>query len=85
MRLPVPVWRALPLLRATAPAACCTPLRVHIILLSFLINILGFIAIVFQFLIVFFNLIIFIVSMRENEKAFIKSNENILNEEDIEH
>ncbi len=56
-----------------------------IILLSFLINILGFIAIVFQFLIVFFNLIIFIVSMRENEKAFIKSNENILNEEDIEH
>ena len=54
-----------------------------IIALSFLTKTLGLIAIFFQVLIVFFNLLIFIVSMRENEKAFIKSNENILNEDEI--
>ena len=54
-----------------------------IIALSFLTKTLGLIAIAFQVLIVFFNLLIFIVSMRENEKAFIKSNENILNEDEI--
>ena len=54
-----------------------------IIALSFLTKTLGLIAIAFQVLIVFFNLLIFIVSMRENEKAFVKSNENILNEDEI--
>ena len=54
-----------------------------IIALSFLTKTLGLIAIAFQILIVFFNLLIFIVSMRENEKAFVKSNENILNEDEI--
>ena len=54
-----------------------------IIILSFLTKTLGLFAITFQVLIVFFNLLIFIVSMRENEKAFVKSNENILNEDEI--
>ena len=56
-----------------------------IIILSFLINYLGSIVIVIQILIVFFNLLIFIVSMRENEKALFKSNDNILNENEIIH
>ena len=51
-----------------------------IIILSFLTNTLGLIAIALQVLIVFFNLLIFIASMRENEKELIKSNENILDE-----
>jgi len=51
-----------------------------IIILSFLTKALGLFAITFQVLIVFFNLLIFIVSMRENEDALIKSNENILDE-----
>ena len=51
-----------------------------IIILSFLIKPLGLFAIIFQVLIVFFNLIIFIVSLRENEKEFIKSYENVLDE-----
>ena len=54
-----------------------------IIILSFLTNTLGLIAIALQVLIVFFNLLIFIVSMRENEKTFFKSSENILNEDEI--
>ena len=56
-----------------------------IIILSFLINTLGSIAITIQILIVFFNLLIFIVSMRENQKALFKSNDNILNENEITH
>ena len=56
-----------------------------IIILSFLINTLGSIAITIQILIVFFNLLIFIVSMRENEKALFESNDNILNENEITH
>ena len=51
-----------------------------IIILSFLIKPLGLFAIIFQVLLVFFNLIIFIVSLRENEKEFIKSYENVLDE-----
>ena len=51
-----------------------------IIILSFLTKTLGLFAIIFQVLIVFFNLLIFTVSMRENEKELIKSNENILDE-----
>ncbi len=54
-----------------------------IIALSFLIDILGLTAIIFQVSIVFFNLIIFLVSTRENHGALIKSSENILNEEKI--
>ena len=54
-----------------------------IILLSFLTKTFGLIAITFQVLIISFNLLIFIVSMRENETAFMKSNENILNEDEI--
>jgi len=56
-----------------------------IIILSFLTKTLGSIAITFQILIVFFNLVIFIVSMRENENTLFKSNENILNENEIKH
>ena len=51
-----------------------------IIIFSFLTKALGLFAIIFQVLIVFFNLLIFVVSMRENEKSLIKSNENILDE-----
>jgi len=51
-----------------------------IIILSFLTKALGLFVITFQVLIVFFNLLIFIVSMRENENELIKSNENILDE-----
>ena len=54
-----------------------------IILLSFLIKTLGSIAIIFQVLIVFFNLLIFIVSMRESQKELIESNNNLLNENEI--
>ena len=50
-----------------------------IIILSFLTNVLGLITITLQFLIVLFNLIIFVVSMRENKKALLESNSNILN------
>ena len=56
-----------------------------IIILSFLINHLGSIVIITQILIVCFNLLIFIVSLRENEKALIGSNENIVNENEILH
>jgi hypothetical protein len=51
-----------------------------IIILSFLTKALGLFAIIFQVLIVFFNLLIFVVSMRENVEALNKSNENILDE-----
>ena len=54
-----------------------------IIILSFLTQSLGSIVMNTQILIVFFNLLIFIVSLRENEKALIESNNNILNETEI--
>ena len=56
-----------------------------IIILSFLINHLGSIVVITQIFIVCFNLLIFIVSLRENEKALIGSNENIVNENEILH
>ena len=56
-----------------------------IIILSFLSNTLGLIATILQVLIVFFNLLIFVVSLRENEKALINSAENRLNENEITH
>ena len=54
-----------------------------IITLSFLTKILGSITIIFQILIVFFNLLIFIASMRENEKAFLNSDNNVRNETNV--
>tara|TARA_X000001036_G_scaffold130026_1_gene122898 strand:+ start:2283 stop:3155 length:873 start_codon:yes stop_codon:yes gene_type:complete len=56
-----------------------------IIALSFLTNILGLITMILQVVIVFFNLLIFIVSMRENEKAFLNSDKNVLDEINIVH
>ena len=56
-----------------------------IIILSFLVKTIGSISILFQILLVLFNLIIFAVSLRENEKELLKSNENVLNEEEITH
>ncbi len=56
-----------------------------IIILSFLTKILGSITILFQILIVFFNLLIFIVSMRENEKAFLNSDQNVEDEVNVLH
>jgi len=56
-----------------------------IIALSFLAKILGSITIILQILIVFFNLLIFIVSMRENKKAFLNSDQNVLDEINIAH
>ena len=56
-----------------------------LIILSFLFKTLGLIAIVLQILIIFFNLIIFIISMRENEKAFFQSDKNVLDENEITH
>ncbi len=54
-----------------------------IIILSFLTKILGSNTIIFQILIVFFNLLIFIVSMRENEKAFFNSDKNVRDETNV--
>tara|TARA_B100001093_G_scaffold210052_1_gene201722 strand:+ start:141 stop:1013 length:873 start_codon:yes stop_codon:yes gene_type:complete len=54
-----------------------------IIILSFLSMSLGSIATISQILIVLFNLIIFLISMRENKQALEKSHENILNEDKI--
>ena len=56
-----------------------------IIALSFLTNAIGLVALIFQVLIVFFSLLIFLISKRENEKELIKSNENILNDNDMLH
>jgi hypothetical protein len=56
-----------------------------IIALSFLTNVIGLAALIFQVLIVFFSLLIFLISKRENEKELIKSNENILNDNDMLH
>ena len=56
-----------------------------IIILSFLTKILGSITIIFQIFIVLFNLLIFIVSMRENEKAFLNSDQNVRDEINIAH
>ena len=56
-----------------------------IILLSFLNKFLGQISIMMQMLLVLFNFVIFIVSLRENQKALLKSDENILNVKTITH
>ena len=51
-----------------------------IIVLYFLKSIIGPIEIIFQILIVIFNLTILCVSFRENEKALLNSHLNVLNE-----
>ena len=51
-----------------------------IIILSILSKTLGSIVIVLQILLIFFNLLIFIVSRRENKEALMTSHENIKNE-----
>ena len=56
-----------------------------IILMSFLVEIFGSIIIAMIMILVFFNLIIFLVSMRENERALFESNNNVLNENEITH
>ena len=56
-----------------------------IIILSFLTKILGSITLIFQILIVFFNLLIFIVSLRENERAFLTCEQNIEDEINVLH
>ncbi len=56
-----------------------------IIVLFFLTSYLDLLVVNLQIIIIMFNLIIFIVSMRENQKALFESNKNILNENDIAH
>ena len=56
-----------------------------IIILSFLTKILGSITLIFQILIVFFNLLIFIVSLRENERAFLTCEQNVEDEINVLH
>ncbi len=56
-----------------------------IIILSFLAEFLGSITIIFQIFIVLFNLLIFIVSLRENEKDFLNSGQNVEDEINVLH
>ena len=56
-----------------------------IIILSFFTKILGSITLIFQILIVFFNLLIFIVSLRENEKAFLSCEQNVEDKINVLH
>ena len=56
-----------------------------IIVLFFLTSYLDLLVISLQILIIMFNLIIFIVSMRESQKALFESNKNILSENEITH
>ena len=56
-----------------------------IIILSYLSKTLGLLSIACQVFIVFFNLLIFIVSLRENQKALIESNNNRMSENEITH
>ena len=56
-----------------------------IVALSFLSNLIGIFSIFIQILLVIFNLIIFIVSFRENEKDLNESHHNVLDKEEITH
>ncbi len=56
-----------------------------IIILAYLNSFLGNFSILFQILIIFFNLTIFIVSKRESEKDLINSHENLLEVKKITH
>ena len=54
-----------------------------IIILSLLFKKIGLIVIFFQVCIVIFNLLIFLISLRENKEKLLKSFENIISEENI--
>ena len=56
---------------------------IAILILSFLNNFIGIYSIFLQILLVIFNLSIFTVSLRENEKAFFESHQNVLDKIDI--
>tara|TARA_A100001011_G_scaffold33796_1_gene32324 strand:- start:476 stop:1348 length:873 start_codon:yes stop_codon:yes gene_type:complete len=56
-----------------------------IIILSFFTKSFSLMIILIQIMIVFFNLLIFIISTRENKKALFESHEQILNENEIIH
>tara|TARA_Y200000002_G_scaffold328036_1_gene291462 strand:+ start:255 stop:1127 length:873 start_codon:yes stop_codon:yes gene_type:complete len=56
-----------------------------ILVLAFFTKPLGSIAVTLQILIVIFNLLIFLVSQRENESDLHESGKNILNEDKITH
>ncbi len=58
---------------------------IFVFILYLLNNFLGLIALVFQILIALFNLLIFIVSLRENEKAMLSSHKNMLNKDEVTH
>ncbi len=58
---------------------------VIIILLSFLIKEFQFLVILTQISIVIFNLIIYLVSKRENHQELLNSHKNLLNTEEITH
>jgi hypothetical protein len=48
-----------------------------IIILSYLNVFIGIYSVIFQILLVVFNLLIFIISLRENKKALYESNQNV--------
>ena len=56
-----------------------------LIILAYLYSYFGNLAIFFQFLIIIFNLMIFIVSFREQEKDLLKSHDNLNNVKKISH
>ena len=56
-----------------------------IIILAYSNSFLGNFSILFQILIIFFNLAIFMVSKRESEKDLINSHENLLEVKKITH
>ena len=58
---------------------------IMLIALVYLNSYLGNLTIFFQFLIVLFNLIIFIVSKREQEKSLLSSHNNLHNIKKITH
>ena len=56
-----------------------------IIILSFLNNTIGTCSIFLQIMLVVFNLLIFIVSLRENKQSLLKGDQNVLDKNEITH
>jgi len=56
-----------------------------IIVLSFLNSFFGTYSIILQILLIIFNLLIFIISLREKEKDFFESHQNVINKIEIKH
>jgi polyisoprenyl-phosphate glycosyltransferase len=56
---------------------------IMVIIFSFLASFLGIYSIIFQILLVTFNLLIFVISLRENKKNFSNSGKNVVNEINI--